>query len=218
MGSTEWVEEYVNWLAESAVVYLNIDVGVSGKSPSLSATPELSTIATDIMKKVMWPTMPNETLYDAWSVENDGEVGVLGSGSDYTSFLHNGISSLDVGSDQGADDPVYHYHRYVCSLTRHQVTLYSMALFPTNVYQMPQTTFCIARKVSTLNLMQQLRLLPLDVHVRRPRLSLPRSHGTVSLSLSLSYGQRRDHPLRPSRILNRSTLLLRRPSESNSQH
>lgn len=110
VGSTEWVEEHINWLAESTVAYLNIDVGVSGKSPSLSATPELGTIATDLMKKILWPTMSNETLYDAWYAETDGEVGVLGSGSDYTAFLHNGISSLDVGADNGPDDPVYHYH------------------------------------------------------------------------------------------------------------
>ncbi|KAL8966587.1 MAG: hypothetical protein Q9183_003304, partial [Haloplaca sp. 2 TL-2023] len=110
VGSTEWVEEYIDWLSTSTVAYLNIDVGVSGKSPSLSATPEIGTIATEIMKKVLWPTMPNETLYDAWSAESGGEVGVLGSGSDYTAFLHKGISSLDVGADQGPDDPVYHYH------------------------------------------------------------------------------------------------------------
>ncbi|KAL8868857.1 MAG: hypothetical protein Q9174_004708 [Haloplaca sp. 1 TL-2023] len=110
VGSTEWVEEYINWLSVSTVAYLNIDVGVSGKAPSLSATPEIGTIATEIMKKVIWPTMPNETLYDAWLAESDGEVGVLGSGSDYTSFLHNGISSVDMGADQGPDDPVYHYH------------------------------------------------------------------------------------------------------------
>ncbi|KAL8840149.1 MAG: hypothetical protein Q9176_003997 [Flavoplaca citrina] len=110
LGSTEWVEEHINWLTSSTVAYLNIDVGVSGKTPSLSATPEIGNIATEIMKKISWPTMPNETLYDAWAAESDGEVGVLGSGSDYTSFLHNGISSLDVGSDQGPDDPVYHYH------------------------------------------------------------------------------------------------------------
>lgn len=105
------MEEHINWLTEATVAYLNIDVGVSGKSPSLSATPELGTIATEIMKKILWPTAPNETLYDAWSAESDGEVGVLGSGSDYTGFLHNGISSLGVGTDQGPDDPVYHYHR-----------------------------------------------------------------------------------------------------------
>ncbi|KAI4273289.1 MAG: hypothetical protein LQ337_004736 [Flavoplaca oasis] len=110
VGSTEWVEEHIDWLTGSAVAYLNIDVGVSGKTPGLSATPEIGNIATEIMKKIIWPTMPNETLYDAWSAESDGEVGVLGSGSDYTSFLHNGISSLDMGSDQGPDDPVYHYH------------------------------------------------------------------------------------------------------------
>lgn len=106
------MEEHINWLAESTIAYLNIDVGFSGKSPSLSSTPELGTIATNIMKKVLWPTVSNETLYDAWSAENDGEVGVLGSGSDYTAFLHNGISSLDVGADNGVDDPVYHYHRH----------------------------------------------------------------------------------------------------------
>lgn len=104
----------MNWLTKSAVAYLNIDVGVSGKIPGLSATPEMKTVATAIMQKILWPTSPNETMYDAWFAENDGEVGVLGSGSDYTSFLHRGISSLDVGSDQGPDDPIYHYHRYVC--------------------------------------------------------------------------------------------------------
>ena len=65
------------------------------------------------MKKIVWPAASNETLYDAWSAASDGEVGVLGSGSDYTAFLHNGISSLDVGADPGEDDPVYHYHRYI---------------------------------------------------------------------------------------------------------
>ncbi|KAL8751209.1 MAG: hypothetical protein Q9199_006578 [Rusavskia elegans] len=110
VGSTEWVEEHIDWLTQSTVAYLNIDVGVSGKSPGISSTPELGTVATNIMKKILWPTMPNETLYDAWSAEGDGEVGTLGSGSDYTSFLHNGISSLDMGTDQGVDDPVYHYH------------------------------------------------------------------------------------------------------------
>ena len=102
----------MNWLTESAVAYLNMDVGVSGKLPRLAATPELNTIATDIMRKILWPNT-NETMYDAWYAGYGGEVSVLGSGSDYTSFLHRGISSLDVGSDSRPDDPIYHYHRYV---------------------------------------------------------------------------------------------------------
>lgn len=112
VGSTEWVEEYVNWLTDTAVAYLNIDVAVSGPRPDISGTPDLHTIATEVMKKVLFPTGGeyNRTLYDAWYEESEGEVGVLGSGSDYTPFLHKGISSLDMGSSNGPDDPVYHYH------------------------------------------------------------------------------------------------------------
>lgn len=112
IGSTEWVEEHINWLTETAVAYLNIDVAVSGPRPSLDATPELHTIATEIMKKVIHPNHGgfNISLYDAWIKSSGGEVGVLGSGSDFTSFLHSGISSLDVGSGGGAGDPIWHYH------------------------------------------------------------------------------------------------------------
>lgn len=35
-----------------------------------------------------------------------GEIGVLGSGSDYTAFLHHGVSSIDMGSDPGPTDPI----------------------------------------------------------------------------------------------------------------
>ncbi|KAK0667953.1 putative glutamate carboxypeptidase 2 [Cercophora samala] len=116
VGSTEWVEEHVNWLTETAVAYLNIDVAVSGPRPSLDATPELHTIGTEIMKKVVHPNAGgfNISLYDAWqrqsSTGSGRHVGVLGSGSDYTTFLHRGVSALDVGSSGGAGDPIWHYH------------------------------------------------------------------------------------------------------------
>ena len=118
VGSTEWLEEYIPWLVKSNVAYLNIDVAVSGSAPSLSATPDLHEVALETMKKVAWPyrytnasaALTNVTLYDVWYQLEKGEVGVLGSGSDYTSFLHNGISSLDCGADAGTQDPVYHYH------------------------------------------------------------------------------------------------------------
>ena len=110
IGSVEWVEENVNWLTESAVAYLNIDVGVSGPRPDLSATPELHTVALENFKKVIHPNFGafNISLYDAWQEASEGSVGVLGSGSDYTGFLHRGISSLDVGSGGGPTDPVWH--------------------------------------------------------------------------------------------------------------
>lgn len=109
-GSTEWVEEYAPWLAQTSVAYLNIDVGTSGPHPGFSATPELHTIVEDVMKKVLWPGDElNRTMYDTWFDETGGNVGVLGSGSDYTAFVHNGISSVDVGASGGANDAVYHY-------------------------------------------------------------------------------------------------------------
>src|SRR3954463_3273577 len=55
LGSTEWVEEHVNWLKDTVVAYLNIDVAVSGPRVALGATPELHTIATELFKKVIHP-------------------------------------------------------------------------------------------------------------------------------------------------------------------
>ncbi|KAF2649926.1 N-acetylated-alpha-linked acidic dipeptidase-like protein 2 [Lophiostoma macrostomum CBS 122681] len=111
IGSTEWVEEYVPWLKAAAVSYFNIDVAVSGPIPVLDATPDLHNISLEIMKKIAWPYRgaTDLTMYDVWKQET-GEIGVLGSGSDFTSFLQSGIASLDVGSINGPDDPVYHYH------------------------------------------------------------------------------------------------------------
>jgi N-acetylated-alpha-linked acidic dipeptidase len=111
VGSTEWMEEYIPWLSQSAVSYLNIDVAVSGPIPDFSATPDFHNIAAEVMKKVIWPYRgtTNRTLYDVW-MEERGEFGVLGSGSDYTAFLHRGISSIDMGAGGGPNDPIYPYH------------------------------------------------------------------------------------------------------------
>ena len=115
VGSTEFVEEYLPWLNGAAVSYLNIDVGSSGPVPDISASPELHTLLLDTMKKVVYPNVGSadlyeqQTLYDVWA-NLSAPVGVLGSGSDYTAFLHNGISSVDLGATNGRSDPVYHYH------------------------------------------------------------------------------------------------------------
>lgn len=111
VGSTEWVEDNVISLTETAVAYLNIDVAVSGPHPDFAATPELHSVATETMKKVIHPNFGgfNRSLYDMWEATG-GMVGVLGSGSDYTAFLHNGISSIDMGSGGGPEQPVWHYH------------------------------------------------------------------------------------------------------------
>lgn len=110
LGSTEWMEQYYPWLREAAVTYLNIDIAVDGPVPYLDATPDLHAMAIDTMKKIDWP-VGGGTMYDAWIDAYDGEVGVLGSGSDFTPFLSVvGTSCLDTGSDAGPTDPIYHYH------------------------------------------------------------------------------------------------------------
>lgn len=115
VGSTEFVEEYIPWLSKAAVSYLNVDVATSGPVPDISATPELHTLVTETMKKVVFPNIgtadlyPQQTLYDVWT-NLSAPLGVLGSGSDYTSFLHNGIGSVDLGAVNGKKDPIYHYH------------------------------------------------------------------------------------------------------------
>ncbi|KAK8102730.1 hypothetical protein PG984_015876 [Apiospora sp. TS-2023a] len=109
VGSTEWVEEYLPWLNATAVSYLNIDIGASGPHPGLAATPELHDVAVETMKKVRWMET-NRTMFDVWNEENQGYIGTLGSGSDYTAFVASGIGAVDVGSGNGGSDPVYHYH------------------------------------------------------------------------------------------------------------
>lgn len=94
----EWVEDNANWLTETAVAYLNIDVAVSGPRVSLAATPELHGISTETFKKVVSPNLGayNESLFESWHRDSEGVVEVLGSGSDFTGFLHYGISSVSI--------------------------------------------------------------------------------------------------------------------------
>ncbi|KAF6810755.1 peptidase family M28 [Colletotrichum musicola] len=109
---TEWVETHLPWLVTNAVAYLNIDVAVSGPRTALSGSGEIQTIAIEMMKKVLFPEDwgVGPTLYDMWFNTTEGEIPPLGSGSDYAAFYHNGISAIDIGSDGGKTDPVYHYH------------------------------------------------------------------------------------------------------------
>lgn len=67
LGSTEFMEEYIPWLPNTAVTYLNIDSATSGPHPSISATPELHALGVETMKKVAWPLFGyNQTMWDVW--------------------------------------------------------------------------------------------------------------------------------------------------------
>ncbi|RDL31053.1 Glutamate carboxypeptidase II [Venustampulla echinocandica] len=115
VGSTEWVEEYAPWLSETAISYINVDIAVAGPKPGAASSPELRTVAQDIMTKVKYPKGDFKTLYDAWYALyrfrlDDHGFGNLGSGSDYTAFLQLGIGALDFSMQGSRGDPVYHYH------------------------------------------------------------------------------------------------------------
>jgi N-acetylated-alpha-linked acidic dipeptidase len=111
-GSTEWVESHISWLTSTTVAYLNMDVGVSGPRTAFSGSGEIQTFVIEQMKKVLYPEGWGDfpTLYDMWYNTTEGDISPLGSGSDYASFYQNGIGCIDIGSDGGKKDPVYHYH------------------------------------------------------------------------------------------------------------
>ncbi|EEP76509.1 conserved hypothetical protein [Uncinocarpus reesii 1704] len=111
LGSVEWVEEYLPWLKAATVAYLNVDIAVSGPIPSFDATPQLHQLGIESMKKIRYSVKGSKdtTLFDIWN-STSGRIGVLGSGSDYTAFVHNGIPAADLGAYEGDSDPVYHYH------------------------------------------------------------------------------------------------------------
>ena len=116
IGSTEWLEQHEKEL-ESAAAYFNLDTGASGADFRASAVPSLRGFLRDIAKSV--PSPKGGTLYDAWRTavrrENsptanptaEPQIGTLGSGSDFTSFLdHSGVPATDIRSS--GNYGVYH--------------------------------------------------------------------------------------------------------------
>ncbi|EPQ59121.1 Zn-dependent exopeptidase [Gloeophyllum trabeum ATCC 11539] len=135
IGSTEWAEDFAEWLPEHVVSYLNLDVSVAGSRWQASASPSLADLIKKTAKDITHPTDPQRTLWDAttdngpFEGEADAEftkmyeseqstrekyqtgISPLGSGSDFTAFLqHLGIASSDQGFGFTPSDAVYHYH------------------------------------------------------------------------------------------------------------
>jgi N-acetylated-alpha-linked acidic dipeptidase len=110
VGSTEWVEDYLPWLKDSTVAYLNVDVGTRGTRFNANAAPLLNQAIYDVTKSIKSPnqTVEGSTVYDLW----DKHIGTMGSGSDFTAFQDlAGIPSVDFGFGKtGPLDPIYHYH------------------------------------------------------------------------------------------------------------
>ncbi|KAF9247405.1 hypothetical protein BU15DRAFT_84904 [Melanogaster broomeanus] len=134
VGSTEWGEDFADWIREHVVAYVNMDTSVSGSRLSASASPLLAHLLRDTAEQIPHPTSEGRSLWAARSDNGElyGEkldaeaiiaheeaqlaadyIGVspLGSGSDYTVFLqYIGVPSAQAGFASTLHDPVYHYH------------------------------------------------------------------------------------------------------------
>jgi len=104
LGSTGWGELESDSISRASA-YLNVDTIVSGDVLSVSATPALAALWREVMgdlglaeeHRFEFGNGPVGEIVDA-NVNKvmDGEIGTLGSGSDYTVFLDRlGIASLD---------------------------------------------------------------------------------------------------------------------------
>ncbi|EQL02854.1 glutamate carboxypeptidase 2 [Ophiocordyceps sinensis CO18] len=109
IGSTEWVEEYIPWLSEANVAYINVDVGAAGPVFGAAAAPLLHQVLRDATNLVPSPnqTTPGQSVGDVWH----GRIRTMGSGSDFTAFQdYAGVPCIDMGFKDGRGDPIYHYH------------------------------------------------------------------------------------------------------------
>jgi len=117
IGSTEWVEEFLPWLASSNIAYVNVDVGTVGPNFHAAASPLLNKLLYDTLPLVPSPnqTVAGQTVFDTW----ERKISTMGSGSDFTAFQdYAGIPSIDMGfgpsvsagAPGSSGGAIYQYH------------------------------------------------------------------------------------------------------------
>lgn len=98
MGSTEYVEDNVEYLRDNAVAYLNVEVGVYGPDATFRAagSPMWQRALTHVLDRVAIPGN-GATLRQIWEDEKTQLEG-LGADGDYAAFQNiAGTSSIDFG-------------------------------------------------------------------------------------------------------------------------
>ncbi|MFI5152298.1 MAG: transferrin receptor-like dimerization domain-containing protein [Chitinophagales bacterium] len=125
LGSTEWVENHADELKKKAVIYVNSDVtgrGYLNAEGSHALEPFLNEVAREVTDPEMHISILDRRLArDIVAAGNNSkskkelmerksfDLGAMGSGSDYSPFIHHiGISSLDLGF--GGEDGGGEYH------------------------------------------------------------------------------------------------------------
>eukprot|EP01083_Nonionella_stella_P110845 324671_1 len=108
IGSTDFTERHEHLVRNELVTYMNVDVGVAGFDLHLNGDPLLNHWLIKTATEIEQP-YSNVTMFEAWKATQNVplNIGVLGDGSDYVSFVHHfGIASADV-SFTGMND-CYH--------------------------------------------------------------------------------------------------------------
>ncbi len=124
LGSTEWVETHDKELQQKAVVYINSDAsgrGFLGAGGSHALTTLVNEVAKDVIdpqtKVTVFERKIAQAAVNASTAKAKQEaldktkfdLGALGSGSDFSSFLqHVGVPSIDIG--YGGEDNGGEYH------------------------------------------------------------------------------------------------------------
>ncbi|XP_077861865.1 N-acetylated-alpha-linked acidic dipeptidase 2-like [Saccoglossus kowalevskii] len=121
IGSTEWVEEFVQNLAARTVAYLNVDIATSGDFTFVAkSTPLLYEAIYSATKKVTSPEDSSKSVYDVWLERYPPDSGdlppisSLGSGSDFAPFTYRiGVPAADLRYRHNpglgiSSYPVYH--------------------------------------------------------------------------------------------------------------
>ena len=115
MGSWEWTMDKIHKLTHRAVGHINIDIAVFGDILWASTSPSLKPIMLNAMKNVKSPKDDNKSIFEFLQQHHgkddlSGKIGILGSGSDHTSFaFHAGVPSVFYGFGRGGGlYPTYH--------------------------------------------------------------------------------------------------------------
>jgi N-acetylated-alpha-linked acidic dipeptidase len=107
LGSTEWGEQFGADLRENLVAYVNRESYTAGDW-SASGNPSLERFVIEASRDARHPEAPS--LYEGWAAQiADAPVRLrpMGSGSDYTVFLHHlGVPSLNLAYEGG--NGIYH--------------------------------------------------------------------------------------------------------------
>ncbi|KAF7197603.1 putative glutamate carboxypeptidase [Pseudocercospora fuligena] len=109
VGSTEYVEDNIDYLRQNAVAYINVDVGVYGPDPVFHAagSPLWQRALLHVIDRVSVPD-GSKTLRKIWD-EGGSRLEGLGAGSDYVAFQDMaGTTSIDFGFQGAAHGFPYH--------------------------------------------------------------------------------------------------------------